>query len=130
MTATDVWRIAIVDDADDLRALLRHLLTRDGRFQVVGEASDGATAIEVAVRARPHAMILDLAMPVMDGFQALPEILAASPDTRVLVLSGFDEDQVGAQALSLGAHAYLEKGAAFERLVDVLAELCDHAAAR
>ena len=62
-------------------------------------------------------MILDLAMPVMDGLEALPEIRVRSPESKIVVLSGFNASQMSAEALSLGASSYLEKGGIVDRLV-------------
>jgi DNA-binding NarL/FixJ family response regulator len=81
-------------------------------FEVVGEAANGREAIELAARTQPDVMILDIAMPIMDGIEALPEILQAAPGTRVLILTAFGSERIRAQALQAGASGYLEKGAA------------------
>lgn len=112
----------IVDDVADYRELLRLCLPPE--FEVVGEASDGKEAVAAAMAQQPDAMILDISMPVMDGLQAIPEILELSPETRILVLSGFTEHSMSLRALDLGAHAYLEKGAKLEQIEKILAELC------
>lgn len=120
MNATP-FRVVLVDDAADLRLLVGRLLERDGRFTVVGQASDGREGIEVAAEHQPDLCVLDLSMPVMDGLEALPRILEQCPRTKVVVLSGLDARQMEATALRLGASGYLEKGAAFSRLADTLA---------
>lgn len=102
-------RVVLVDDTTDLRELLRFALEQH-EFRVVGEAGDGRTGIEVVRELQPDLVLLDLAMPVMDGFEALPLVRAACPDAVVLVLSGFDAATSGARACTLGAHGYLEKG--------------------
>ena len=117
-------RVVLVDDAHDLRALLSRLLVRDGRFEVVGEAGDGETGVEVVARTRPDAVLLDLAMPVMDGLQALPLIRDRSPDTRVVVLTGFDEEQLADDDVYVDADGFLEKGAAFDHVCSTLAKVC------
>lgn len=117
-------RVVIADDAADFRALLRIKLNRDGRFQVVGEAANGPETIEVATRQRPDCLILDLAMPLLDGLQALEQLRQLVPETKVLVLSGFAASEMEPKVRQMGAHAYLEKGEAVRRLGDVLAELC------
>lgn len=122
--ATDLPGVLLVDDAADLRALLRLSLTRDGRFTVVGEAADGAEGVRLAEHHQPAAVILDLAMPVMDGLQALPKIREVAPKARVLVLSAFQSSVAAGELLSRGAAAYLEKGAAMVEVVDAVAELC------
>ncbi|MGH3441343.1 MAG: response regulator transcription factor [Nitriliruptorales bacterium] len=115
----------LADDADDLRELLRKLLERDGRFAVVAEATNGLEAVDAAGRYQPALLVLDLAMPVMDGLQALPEIRRVAPGTKVLVLSGFAANDAESQALDLGAAGYLEKGGAVRSLADTLFRLLD-----
>ena len=115
-------RVAIVDDTEDMRMLLRLTLAKDGRFEIVGEASNGVEAIALAERSRPDAVVLDLSMPVMDGLQALPELRRLLPDAKIAVLSGFNASQMAHEALALGADDYVEKGAAFARLIALLLE--------
>lgn len=118
-------RIVLADDAVELRQLIRVALTRDGRFDVVGEASNGREAIALADAYRPDAVVLDLAMPVMDGLEALPEILRVSPLTKVVILSGFDREDFADQALALGAHAFVEKGVEIRALGDRIVAVLD-----
>jgi PAS domain S-box-containing protein len=103
-------RILLVDDNPDIRDLLRAQLEPLGRYDIVGEAGDGQAAIDAAAELRPDVVLLDLAMPRMDGLQALPQILEAVPGVRVIVLSGFDADSMAPKALSAGAARYVEKG--------------------
>lgn len=111
--------VLIVDDVSDLRLLTR-LALRHTEFHVVAEAADGAAAIEMAGRERPQLVLLDLSMPVMDGLEALPRIKRASPDSTVVVLSGFAAERMSPVAKSLGAAGYLEKGLAPDKLVESL----------
>ncbi len=120
-------RVVLADDTAEIRKLLRLTLEVDGRFQVLDEASDGETAVTIAAAQRPDAIVLDLAMPVKDGLQAIPEIKQRSPETKILVLSGFDAEQMSAEALSRGADAYIEKGGDLEDLADALVGLCSTA---
>src|SRR6476660_832563 len=87
----DVFRVLIADDVQDLRSMLRLALELSGRFTVVGEAMNGAHAVELATMYKPDLALLDLSMPALDGLEALPQILDVSPDTKVVVLSGFEE---------------------------------------
>jgi DNA-binding NarL/FixJ family response regulator len=116
-------RVLLADDTPEIRRLLRLNLELDGRFEIVGEAADGAEAVALAESLRPDAVILDLAMPVMDGLQAIPVILESCPASRILVLSGFDHSRMEARAREQGAHGYLEKGAAFVQIADTLVDL-------
>jgi DNA-binding NarL/FixJ family response regulator len=105
---------------DRIRALLKDLLEMDGRFAVVGEASDGVEAVSVVEREQPDAVVLDLSMPVMGGLEALPLIRDRSPGASVVVMSSFDARQMARQALDAGADAYLEKGATVAQLTGAL----------
>lgn len=115
------WRTVIVDDHPDVRAVVAAILSVDGRFEVVGEAADGKEAVDAVAASAPDLVLLDLAMPVMDGLQALPLIKAAAPGVAVIVLSGFGTDQTVRAALASGADAFLPKGA---DLVDGLVATC------
>jgi YesN/AraC family two-component response regulator len=117
-------RVVIADDTPDIRMLLRWSLEPDDRFEIVGEAANGAEAISLVTDTPVDAILLDLAMPVMDGLQAIPKIKDVSPETRIVVLSGFDEESMAGEALSRGADVYLEKGVAVAEVARVLAETC------
>lgn len=116
-------RVLVVDDAANLRELLTLLLESEDDFEVVGTATNGAQAIELAGLLRPEVVLLDLAMPVMDGLSALPEIRSALPNARIVIFTGFDQGGLVDQAMATGADAYLEKGASVTTLVDLLREL-------
>ena len=115
-------RVVLADDTADIRSLMRTLLEREG-FEVVGEAGDGLEAIDVAVRTQPDLLLLDLAMPALDGLEALPRIRAEAPKTKVVVLSGFQAAQIGDEARRGGAHAYIEKGTGPVELIATLREV-------
>ena len=111
-------RVVIVDDTPDLRLLVRMSLELDPHIAVVGEAEDGRGAIDLARHEQPDVMLLDLAMPVMDGMQALPEVVRLSPGTAVLVLSGFAASTMAEEAVAAGATGYLQKGIGAEDLCE------------
>ena len=113
-------RIALVDDAEEMRLLVGMSLTLSGEFTVVGEAANGREAVELAQAQRPDLMLLDLSMPEMDGLEALPLVLTASPGTCVVVFSAFDEAQLGSEARARGATGYIEKGTPLEELGPLL----------
>jgi CheY-like chemotaxis protein len=114
-------RVLLVDDVADLRLLLASLFGAHPGVQVVGEAADGEEAVALARQHQPDLVVLDLAMPVLDGVGALPLLRQASPRSRVVVLSAIPRDR-DPGALALGAAAYVEKTAATDRIVpDVLA---------
>lgn len=113
-------RVLLVDDAEELRALLRMGVDRADRLEVVGEAVDGVDAVEQAARLQPDLVVLDVAMPRMDGLEALPLIREAVPHVRVVVLSGFNEDTMADKARHAGADRYLVKGGPLGELVATL----------
>jgi DNA-binding NarL/FixJ family response regulator len=115
--------VVVADDTHELRFLLRMMLESNDGFAVLGEAADGAEAVRLTAELRPDVVVLDLAMPVMDGLEALAEIRRRTPDTKVVVFSGCGKDQAAAKALELGAAAYLEKGEAIDKLVSLLTDL-------
>lgn len=112
-------RVVLVDDTEDLRAMLRIILTRAG-FDVVGEGADGQAGIEAVAARRPDLILLDLAMPVMDGLTALPHLRLLAPEAKIVVFSGFGGGELAARALDTGADDYLEKGASARQIVDRL----------
>jgi len=103
-------RVVLADDTRDIRLLLSLALELAGGFEVVGEAADGSEAIEQAAAHQPDVLLLDLAMPVLDGLQALPHIRERAPESLVVVLSGFGADAMGEEAVRLGAATYVQKG--------------------
>lgn len=105
-------RVVVVDDAADLREMLTMVLDLrgGGDFEVVGEAGDGREAVQVVEQTQPDLVLMDIAMPVMDGLEAVPLVRTVSPDSTVVMLSGFPARTAEAGALEAGAHAYLEKG--------------------
>ena len=117
-------RVLIADDVPELRLLLRLALESEGNFEVVGEAKDGAEALQMANDSRPDAILLDLAMPVMDGLQAIPHLKQQSPDAKILVLSGFEAGRMKHEAMEAGADGYLEKGEATAGILSALREMC------
>ncbi len=116
-------RVLLVDDVADLRLMFRRIFESDGRFEVVGEAADGYEALEQARAHQPDVIVLDVAMPRMDGLQAIPLLHEASPDSKILMLSGFESEVVARKALELTASAFIEKGAATARIIDLAEEV-------
>ena len=113
-------RVAIADDQDLVRAGFETILAASSDLEVVGTAGDGIEAVELAGTARPDVLLLDIRMPRLDGLAALPRILAASPDTRVLVLTTFDLDEYVYEALRGGASGFLLKDVRRDQLVDAV----------
>jgi CheY-like chemotaxis protein len=115
-------RVLVVDDEPMVRTLLRLLLDRDERFEIVGEATDGREAVMAASHTQPDVVLLDLLMPRMSGHDALPILRREAPDAMVLVLSSLSAVDEEAAALGGGAHAFLEKSAMGPGLTTVVYE--------
>ena len=110
-------RILIADDHGIVRSGLRLLLDRQPDMRVVAEASDGAEAVELALRERPDLCILDVGMPVLTGLQATREIKSHAPDVTVLMLSMHSDERYLFEALKAGASGYVLKAEADQALV-------------
>lgn len=109
-------RVLLVDDSADLRMLLRLKLESWDDFEVVAEAGDGEAGVRLAEEHQPDLVMLDLAMPKMDGLQALPLIRERVEGVRVVVLSGFEQSVMEKRVREAGADGYLEKGVPMEEL--------------
>jgi DNA-binding NarL/FixJ family response regulator len=114
----DPVRVLIADDHGIVRSGLRMLLEQQEDIEVVAEASDGASARDVAIRERPDLAILDVKMPKLTGLQATREIREQAPDVSVLILSMYDDERYLFEALKAGASGYVLKAQAD---VDLLA---------
>jgi PAS domain S-box-containing protein len=112
--------IVLVDDADDVRSLLRTRLRLAGGFEVVGEGSNGREAVELVERLCPDLLLLDVSMPEVDGLEALSRLTAAATTTRVVMFSGFEEQGLADRALELGAADFVEKSVPVEELAERL----------
>jgi DNA-binding NarL/FixJ family response regulator len=110
-------RVLLVDDDDLMRAGLTAMLSSDETIDVVGEAPDGRAAVERAIELRPDVVLMDVRMPGLDGIAATRELLAVSPDVKVVVLTTFEQDDYIFGALSAGASGFLLKRTRPEELI-------------
>jgi DNA-binding NarL/FixJ family response regulator len=122
---SDLIKVVVVDDHDLVRAGLVGMLTEENGFTVVAEARDGRAAVTAALRYRPDVVVMDLEMPVMGGVAATSEILRALPNTGIIVLTMYDDDDSVVAALSAGARGYLLKGAAKSELRSAVVAAAD-----
>lgn len=112
-------RILIVDDLPFMRAALRRALT-EARLEVAGEASDGREGVHRYLSLRPDIVLMDIAMPVMDGLTALRQILRQDPGARIVMCSAMGEDEMIMESIRLGAKDFIVKPFRPERVVAVV----------
>jgi len=113
-------RIVLVDDDALVRAGLRLMLGGAAQVQIVGEASDGAEALEVIARMHPDVVLMDIRMPRMDGLTATRRLSEQANPPQVIVLTTFDADEHVVQALALGARGFLLKDTSPEMIVEAI----------
>jgi DNA-binding NarL/FixJ family response regulator len=106
---SDRVRVLIADDQRLFAEALEAILSTDGRISVVGRAANGEDAVELARDERPDVILMDIAMPIMDGIQATQTISADVPGTRVIVLTGSDAPHDISRARAAGATGYVTK---------------------
>lgn len=116
-------RILVVDDHAIVREGLCALLNTEPDLEVVGQASDGIEAIAQAKKLQPDVILLDLVMPRKDGVQAIKEIMLDNPQSRILVLTSFAEDDLLFPAIKAGAHGYLLKDSSPQELLQAIKEI-------
>lgn len=115
--------VLLVDDHNIVRQGLRALLLAEGDITIMGEAQSGREAVQMASQLRPEVVIMDLAMPLLNGAEATRQIIKAVPNARVVVLSSYGDDEHLQQAISAGAAAYLLKQTAAVDLVKAIREV-------
>jgi two-component system, NarL family, response regulator DesR len=115
-------RVLLADDEALFAEALVVMLARDERIDVVGRACDGKEAVELAESLQPDVVLMDLAMPVMDGIEATRRIRAANPDVRVLILTGVEGAQMTA-AREAGASGFITKNQTAAELTEAISEM-------
>jgi DNA-binding NarL/FixJ family response regulator len=109
--------VLIADDEDLMRAGLAELLATDPAIEIVGEASTGREAVDLARRLKPDVVLMDVRMPDLDGIAATSELSEAVPETRILIVTTFEQDDYIFGALRAGASGFLLKRARPEELI-------------
>jgi DNA-binding NarL/FixJ family response regulator len=118
--SASVIRVLLVDDDALMRAGLASILSSDAAVDVVGEAADGRDAVERVDTLRPDVVLMDVRMPEVDGITATRDVVAASPDTRVVILTTFEDDEYIFGALTAGASGFLLKRTTPESLIEAI----------
>lgn len=115
-------RLLVADDHPLIRQGLRVSLSGQG-FDVVAEAADGRSAVDLTLQHRPDVVVMDIGMPELDGLEATRRILSARPAARVLILTGHDDEQMRDAARAAGARAFVVKTAPTQVLTDLVRAL-------
>jgi DNA-binding NarL/FixJ family response regulator len=115
-------RVLLVDDHSIVRAGLRALLAAAGDMQIVGEAENGRQAVQETRRLRPEVVLMDFAMPLLNGVEAARQIAQEVPTARVLILSSYSDDLHLRQAVSAGVAGFLTKDSAATDLLEAIRE--------
>jgi len=111
-------RVVLADDHAEFRRGLAEMLTTDGDIEVIGQADNGAVALELAREALPDVVVLDLAMPVVGGREALELLLGeVSPPPGVVILTMYDRPRLVRELLEMGASAFLAKSASLAEII-------------
>ena len=113
-------RILIADDHADIRRIVRSTLEQQAHFQVCGEAHDGGEAVKKAQRLKPDVVILNICMPVLNGFEAAREIRTTLPETAIIILSSQADKRYIEEAKRVGARAYIVKDKAGEAFIKAI----------
>jgi len=112
--------VVLVEDHEVVRDGLRALLSPQPDLQVVGEARDGQEAVKLVRRTTPDVVVMDISMPVLNGLEATKEMLKAVPETRVLILSSYDDCDCVQALLDAGAKGFLSKRSAANHVVEAI----------
>jgi two-component system chemotaxis response regulator CheY len=112
-------RILVVDDAAFMRMMIKDILTKNG-YEVVGEASDGAQAIEQYKETKPDLVTMDITMPEMDGITALKEIKKIDPDAKVIMCSAMGQQAMVIDAIQAGAKDFIVKPFQADRVIEAI----------
>ena len=116
-------RIVLADDHTLFRQGLRRVLEEQPGWQVIADASDGAAAVRLTMERQPHIVIMDIAMPRLNGVEATRQIVRRAPEVHVLILSMYSDDLYITQALQAGAHGFVLKDSADSDLVRAVRDL-------
>ena len=116
-------RVLIADDHRLFAEALEAILATDERVEVVGQASDGSEAVELARTLDPDVVLMDVSMPVLDGFEATREIRSAGEDVRVLMLTGSNSRADVDRSREAGASGYVTKDRIASELVSAIVEV-------
>jgi DNA-binding NarL/FixJ family response regulator len=123
MTTSKQITVMLAEDHAIVRQGLSALLKADGQFKMIGEARTGREAVTLALTLRPDVILMDIAMPVLNGLEATRQILAANPAAKVLILSAHSDDIYVERMIAAGVAGFLEKQSSAEILTKAIREI-------
>lgn len=112
--------ILLVDDNDITREVLRVVLRGEG-YNVVGEATDGGSGLELALKLRPNIILLDVVMPKISGLEILPKMKSLVPDARILMVTANKDQETVSEAVKAGIHGFIVKPFNAQKIIDTVA---------
>jgi DNA-binding NarL/FixJ family response regulator len=124
-TAPKKTTVLVADDHEVVREGTRALIAREANFEVCGMARDGREAVEMATKLQPDIVVLDVTMPELDGVEVVRQIRRHSRNTRILIFSGLQSEEVIAELFQAGIKSYIRKGDPAENLVAALHSLAE-----
>jgi len=117
---TSVRRVLVVDDSEIVRQGICQILQSQADIEIIGEASDGSEAVRKAIEQKPDVVLLDITMPIMNGFDVARRISRELPSSAILMVSQFDSSPFATEAFAAGAHGYVVKSNATRELIPTL----------
>ena len=127
MTHSNLITVLLAEDHAIVRQGLCALLKADGDFHMVGEARTGREAVVMALKLKPDVILMDIAMPVLNGLEATRQILAANPAAKIVILSAHSDDEYIERMIAAGAAGFLEKQTSAEILTQAIREVASGA---
>ncbi|HLA06958.1 MAG TPA: response regulator transcription factor [Anaerolineales bacterium] len=116
------FRVLLVDDVEQVRRDLRTLLTLSDDLEIIGEAANGLEAVRLTESLQPDVVLMDLEMPIMDGYEATRQIKSQIPSCRVIALTVHDYEAARMKARQSGVDAFLVKGAPVEKIIQTISK--------
>jgi len=115
-------KVMIADDSDAIRLVLKDILSI-GEHEIIGEATDGAEAVDLYKQFNPQILLLDLAMPKKDGFTVVKEVIEYDPNAKIILITASDDQKVIQQCLDYGASSYISKPFDFNGVLESIKTL-------
>ena len=112
--------VLLIDDNDITREVLRVVLRSEG-YNVVGEATDGGAGLDMALKLRPHIILLDVVMPKVSGLEILPKLKDMLPESRVLMVTASNDQETISEAVKAGIHGLILKPFNAQKIIDTVA---------